>query len=125
NELKLLDGVEVARVAHDDLEGAVLGGQRQDHVFASHGFGYQLDNRLRNGDLGEVDKLQAVELGDGAHDVFSRGVVELDDGVLKLGAGLAGHGAGFFDLVGAQGLAPDKNFGEVAAGFGHGCESLR
>ena len=41
-----------------------------------------------DGHLGQVDELHAVELGDGAHDLFGGGVAELDEGVLELGAGL-------------------------------------
>ena len=41
--------------------------QRQDDVFAGHRFGHQFDDGGGDGDLGEVDELHAVELGDGAH----------------------------------------------------------
>ena len=64
------DGVEVGRVAHDDLEHAVFLRQRQDDVFAGHRLGHQFDDGGRDGDVGQVDELQAVELGDGRHDLF-------------------------------------------------------
>ena len=41
-----------------------------------------------NGDIGQVDGLHAVKLGHGLHDVVMRGVAELDEAVLELGAGL-------------------------------------
>ena len=47
DELQLLHGVEVARVAHDDLERAVLLRQRQDDVFAGDRLGHQFDDRRR------------------------------------------------------------------------------
>ena len=44
--------------------------ERQDDVFAGHRLGHQLDDGGRDGDVGEVDELHAVELGDGAHDLL-------------------------------------------------------
>ncbi len=119
DELKFLHGVEVAGVAHDDLERAVFLGQRQDDVFASDRFRDQLDDGGGDGDLGEIDELHPVKLGQGAHDLIGTGVAEFDEGVSQLGAGLLGDGAGFVELVGAEHLAAQKDVGEIAARLGH------
>src|SRR5207302_1849753 len=103
NELEFLNGVEVGGVAHDDFEGPVVLGHGQDDVLAGDRFGDEFDDGGRNGDLGEVNELQAVVLGDGAHDLVGSGVAEFDDGIGELHAGLAFEAAGLFELVGAEG----------------------
>src|SRR5262249_19076632 len=74
NELKFLEGVEVGGVAHDDLEGPVVLGHGQDDVLAGDRLGDQLDDRRGDGDLGQIDKLQAVVLGHGTHDLVGGGI---------------------------------------------------
>ena len=119
DELEFLNGVEVGRVAHDDLERAVLLRQRQDDVFAGDRFGHQFDDGGRDGDFGQVDELQAVELGDGAHDLFGGGVAELDEGVCSLAPVCCWMALRFVELIGAEELAAKKDVGEIAARLGH------
>src|SRR5205807_4700245 len=77
------------------------------------------DDGGRDGDVLEVHELHAVELGDGGHDLVGGGVAEFEEGVLDLGPGLLGHGAGLAELVGAEDLPADEDVGEVAAVLGH------
>ena len=105
NELKFLNGVEVAGVAHDDLEGAVFLRHGQDDIFARDRFGDEFHHGGRDGDFRQVHELEAVVLGDGAHDLFGGGVAEFDEGVRQLGAGLLLDGSRFVELIGAEELA--------------------
>ncbi len=59
-------------------------------------------------------------LADGAHHVFHRAIAELDERVLDFGAALLRHVAGLGQLVRTENLFFEKNFGEIAAPFGHG-----
>ena len=49
------------------------------YVLARDRLGHQFDNGLGNRDLGEVDELQAVVLGDGVHHLLGRAIAELDE----------------------------------------------
>ena len=111
--------VEVGGVADDDLEGPALLSQGQDDVFARHRLGHQLDDGRRNGDVGEIDELHAVELGDGGHHLLVGGVAELDQGVGQFGPGLLRDALRFLELVGAEDLLANQDLREVTARLGH------
>ena len=53
-ELQLLHRAHVGRIGRDDLDRAVLIGQREDSVFAGNRFGYESDSRWRDRHVGEV-----------------------------------------------------------------------
>src|SRR5207237_473516 len=59
DELKFLNGIEVGGVAHDDFEGPVVLRHGQDDVLTGDRLGDQFDHGGGDGDLGEVDELQA------------------------------------------------------------------
>ena len=96
--------------------------KRQDDVFTGDRFGDEFDDGGGNGHFRKIDELHSVELGQGAHDLIGAGVAEFDEGIGQLGAGLLGDGAGFFELVGAEDLAAQKDVGEFAASLGHDAE---
>ena len=62
---QVVDGAEVGRVADGDGQHLVLERQRQDLVDAGHRLGDELQRLGRRLDLGEVDDLEAVLLGQG------------------------------------------------------------
>jgi hypothetical protein len=105
NELEFLHRIEVAGIAHDDLERAVLLGERKNEILARHRFGDQFDDGGGDGDVGKVDKLQPMKLGDGRHDLVHRGVFELNEGVLQFDAGGLLQSLRFFELVGTKNLS--------------------
>ena len=115
DEIQLLHGVVIGRIAQDDLERAVFLAERNDHVFAGHRFGNELDDGRGNRHVGEIDKLQAVILGHRSHDVVLGGVTELDEGIGQLGAGLLHQFLRFRDLIGADNALLDENIGKIAA----------
>src|SRR5262249_9295098 len=55
NELQLLHLVKVGRIGRDELDRAVLIGQRQDSVCAGNACGYEIDDRWRDGQASRVD----------------------------------------------------------------------
>ena len=58
-------------------------------------------------------------LGNGGHDVFLRDIAELDERVLKFGAGLLLQGFRFADLVLAEEAFFHEHIGKIATAFGH------
>ena len=110
-------GLEVHRVVHDDLDRAVLLGERHHDVFAGERLGDELDDRGGDLDLAELDEVHAVLLGLGLHDVVGVGVAELDERLLERDVA---HPLGFLELVGADDPALDQDLGPVAGLLRHG-----
>src|SRR5579864_4460730 len=123
NELELLQHLEIIRFAGNDVEDIAVNGQREDAVFARYRFGHQLNDRLSHCDINQVDELEFVKVGNGAHHFFRRGVGELHECFLHFDAGLVRQTAGFFKLVFAQHALADQNVCKIIAGFGHGGHS--
>src|SRR5262249_50013593 len=108
------------RVGGDDLEDVDVQRQGQDDILAGHRLGNELDDRLGDLHLLQVDELKVVELGNGLHHLGLGRVVRLDQGLLELDAGAAGQSLGLVELVGAEGAVTEQDVNEVAARFSHG-----
>src|SRR4029453_10146005 len=109
----LFDGVDVVRVADDDLQCVLILREREDDVFAGNRLGHELDHRLRNGYFGQIDIVAAVLLGNGPHHVFARRIAELDDALGEAGILFLGDLPGLVELVLADYPAAEQDFGKI------------
>ena len=74
----------------------------KNDVLRAHRFGDEFHHGGGDRDLGQIDELQAVMLGEALDHLFGRGVAELDERVGQLGAGLLLNGPRFFEWSGAK-----------------------
>src|SRR5262249_40841857 len=119
DELEFLDGIEIGRVAHDDLERPILLGKRQHYVFPRHRFRHEFHHRLRNRNLRKVDKRHSWMFGLRADHLFRSNVAEFHKRIGQFRAGGLLERAGFLDLVGAEQPLGNEDVCEVAATLRH------
>ena len=113
-------------IADDDRQPAIPLRQGETAFSRATDSGTNSTTEAGIDDLVEVDVVQAVLLGHRPHDLFAGGVAEADQGVGQLDARFLGHLLGFGQLVGADDLLADEDFGVIALLSGghewlHGC----
>ena len=119
DEPQLFEGLEVQRVADDDLQRIVFLGQREDGVFAGDRFGHQFDDFGRDLELRQIDELQAVLFGHRPHDFLAGGIAEFHEAVGDIGILLPCHLLGLVELIATNDPAPDQDFSKIILRSGH------